>query len=133
MTDKEIIKALERCSRNKFNDCCGCPCFISDGRTPMQCMSDLMKNALDLINRQQAEIERLKKLLDEEEKKNLIFAKRFYKEGVEEFAERLSNKIINTPSEITETSADYLTGSAKRQLEIIDYIDEIRKEMVGDE
>lgn len=49
----------------------------------------LTRDALDLINRQQAEIERLKELLDEEEKKYNLCAKRFYKEGVKEFAERL--------------------------------------------
>ena len=52
MTDKEIIKALECCA--DLFDCTDCPCkeFCGD-------LGKLQQNALDLINRQQAEIERL--------------------------------------------------------------------------
>ena len=50
MTDKEIIKALECCI--KFIDCTECP---YKGIT--KCSVEV--DALDLINRQQAEIERL--------------------------------------------------------------------------
>ncbi len=58
MTDKEIIKALETCI---LGDCQGC--FYGD-TNQRGCTDDLMKNALDLINRQQAEIERLQKSVD---------------------------------------------------------------------
>ena len=51
MTDNEIIKALEYCINN--NTCKGCP-YSGKG-----CYIPLKKNSLDLINRQQAEIERL--------------------------------------------------------------------------
>ena len=50
MTDNEIIKALEDCSTYAYYYCS--ECGFKDG--------DLLKAALDLINRQQAEIERLK-------------------------------------------------------------------------
>ena len=52
MTDKEIIKALECCADIYY--CTDCPCkeFCND-------LGKLQKNALNLINRQQAEIERL--------------------------------------------------------------------------
>ena len=52
MTDKEIIKALECCTTGKK---CR-ECIMKDDGS---CMSHIRKNALDLINRQQAEIERL--------------------------------------------------------------------------
>ena len=75
LTDEEIIKRLERCVKrgNRNYD------------------TDIV---LDLINRQNAEIVRLKYLLDEEEKKYTICAKHFYKEAIKEFAERLKGKAM---------------------------------------
>ena len=54
MTDNEIIKALECCA-NETGSCLGCPLIncIED------CLQIKSKNALDLINCQKAEIERL--------------------------------------------------------------------------
>ena len=80
MTDNEIIKALECCSVNAEGNCRGCP--LLNDYSP--CGVKLTTNALDLINRQKAEIERLKsdndilsknmhnlcKELDEEKLKN---------------------------------------------------------------
>lgn len=54
MTDKEIIKALECCAGMQ-NDCVGCP--LIDFSSCEECMSELISNALDLINRQQEKIE----------------------------------------------------------------------------
>ena len=51
MTDNEIIKALECC---KKDDCDNCPNDFGN------CCANLSGCSLDLINRQQAEIERLK-------------------------------------------------------------------------
>ena len=54
MTDNEIIKALECCVKTEFiSDCAKCEMFAFD------CKDILIENALDLINRQKAEIERL--------------------------------------------------------------------------
>jgi hypothetical protein len=59
ITDAEIVKALKCCTNsfyNGFAKCEECPKF-----TEMSgCTIKLMCNALDLIKRQQAEIERLK-------------------------------------------------------------------------
>ena len=56
MTDNEIIKALECCShRNGDLPCVDCPAY----KIAQMCMEDLMSDAIDLINRQKAEIERL--------------------------------------------------------------------------
>ena len=58
MTDNEIIKALECCYGNKVN-CNECPMWEYEG----DCFEGLMKhNALSLINRQKAEIEKLELL-----------------------------------------------------------------------
>ena len=54
MTDNEIIKALECCG-NPYSICAECPIKDDHG-----CNEQLAKYALDIINRQQAEIERLK-------------------------------------------------------------------------
>lgn len=80
LSDEDIIKALECCIKN---DCDNCP-FDS-----LLNYSDCLKGFLDLINRQKAEIERLKQkpLYD------------FYKEkseAIKEFAERLKEKATST-------------------------------------
>ena len=60
MTDNEIVKALECCTSKM--QCFDCPRF--DGNWGMRafthCDTKLKSDALDLINRQKAEIERLK-------------------------------------------------------------------------
>lgn len=58
MTDKEIIKALECCSSNLQSTCDNCPIHY---RQSADCVAYLAKNALVLINRQKAEIEKLQK------------------------------------------------------------------------
>ena len=78
MTDNEIIKALECCFLNR--NCNGCS--LSD---KPRCLKVAVLGAIDLINRQQAEVE----------KENNTFAKRFYKEGIKEFAERLKPILFN--------------------------------------
>ena len=59
LTDEQIIKALECCTQEDYRTACkDCPCDD-------MCYTDLKsidKFALDLINRQKAEIERLKNL-----------------------------------------------------------------------
>ena len=56
MTDREIIKALECCNDC---DCKGCPC-----NSDSDCKGIDDAEILDLIKRQQAEIERLKEETD---------------------------------------------------------------------
>ena len=111
MTDNEIIKALEICShRNGDLPCEGCPAYS----IAQMCMEDLMSDAFDLINRQQAEIERLKKILAEEEEKYKLCAKRFYKVGIKDFAEKLKST--------------YFIDSER----LCCQVDKVFKEMVGD-
>ena len=62
MTDNEIIKALECCS--KHNCCNECPNFhtLCEGDSTV-----MVRKALDLINRQKAEIERLNSCVKSED------------------------------------------------------------------
>ena len=59
MTDKEIIQALACCQEVNV---CGCNCprtyYCLDDKS--ECITELITDALDLINRQQAEIDELK-------------------------------------------------------------------------
>ena len=55
MTDKEIIKVLECCGVKRT--CRNCPLYEE---RYADCIYTVLKNALDLITRQQAEIESLK-------------------------------------------------------------------------
>ena len=61
MTDNKIIKALEHCGIEC--KCSGCP--LDDSEFVSNCIDKLCKNALNLINRQKAEIERLEKRIGE--------------------------------------------------------------------
>lgn len=61
MTDNDIKKALECCISENGNDCEECPCQnIAYKQGNGGCCNQLSRYALDLINRQQAEIEKLK-------------------------------------------------------------------------
>lgn len=52
-------------------------------------------------------------------------------EAIQDFADLLRNKIVNTPSKFSckEETHDFLSGMAHRQFEIIDYIDTLIKEI----
>lgn len=120
MTDNEIIKVLEFCPEHN----CDVECPLFD--TPY-CVNVLMKNALDLIQRQQERIERLKDNLD------AVLAERAdHTEAIKEFADNLKKDIKNHRLEM------YLNGlkGTHRTDEmtyetIIEYIDNLLEEMVG--
>lgn len=120
-TDEEIIKAVE---------CCSEPCYVCD-ECPLYCVGvncssfELHRYALDLINRQKSEIDRLKECenLLKAEKHSLIKT-----EAVKEFANRLKNKIKTECNPYGKPTFDYDTSLA-----IMHYIDNLVKEMVGDD
>ena len=60
MTDSEIIKALECCN---VGPCPSCPLFVKGAG---HCVIDLKREALGLVKRQAAEIERLKQNTERE-------------------------------------------------------------------
>lgn len=87
MSDNEIKKALECCADEHRGCTDYCP-YVGK----ISCAFDLRKDALDLINRQQAEIERLEGELIEERtrRENAVNAYHEAKiEAIKEFAERL--------------------------------------------
>ena len=92
MTDNEIVKALECCllsNTHQEEDCNKCP--LED--TPYTICQNLMAfHSLALINRQKAEIERLKAALNcyEETSGN----KKAKTDAVKEFAERLKTGAV---------------------------------------
>ena len=119
MTDNEIKKALVWHSNDETH-CSGCP--YEEHSVTHYCVDMVIQDALDLINRQQADNERLKKLLEEADVNYNKCAKRFYKEGVKEFAERLKATCY-TYSDICGYKSTVID---------INEIDNLVKEMVGD-
>ena len=122
MTDNEIIKALECCSDDEPKFCSVCPYYLQD-KDNDYCREDMNKDALSIINRQKAEIERLEDLgkcyytsLQQIAKSN----HEIKAEAIKEFAERLKKV------------------SAKRTRDVYGEriffkdIDNLVKEMVGD-
>ena len=87
MTDNDIIKALETClSYEYISDCEKCQYFA------VGCQDKLIEQALDLINRQKEEIERLKDYpytTQIEVSKKL--ESQIKSEAITEFAERLKD------------------------------------------
>ena len=136
MTDNEIVKALEYCFTNDWNRTKCDKCKFYTGTT--QCVEDLKSASIYLIKRQQAEIERLKcemgKLLPKDcaytvqmEVSNKLETQ-IRAEAVREFAERLKNKIKTECNPYGKPTFDYDTSLA-----IMRYIDNLAKEMVGEE
>ena len=100
MTDEQIINALECCATDDGDDCFQCPycnLFFEPGNGG--CVNRCRKDALDLINRQKAEIERLKRgvtftitIEDFESIKETVISRldnKIKSEAIKEFAERL--------------------------------------------
>ena len=148
MTDKDIIKALEYCS-NEDGDCRKCPLYNS---TDEHCSNLVNKGALDIINRQQAEIEKLKNrffckiVIDEEQ------VRKYINEKVQEFeldiksikAEAVKEFAENTIERVEKAKLKYqrLCKEQGEEMEeymhihfngIIGIIDNLLKETVGDE
>ena len=59
MTDNEIIKALEYCQSETTENCNKCPLVFKGA-----CQQECLRKAFDLINRQQAEIEKQRIMLE---------------------------------------------------------------------
>ena len=82
MTDNEIIKALELCSADE--------CWCDDCLYENLCTdTDITKFALDLINRQKSEIERLNSPYEMQVEASKKLENSIKTEAVKEFAERL--------------------------------------------
>lgn len=116
MTDKDIIKALKCCSYDNYQ-CDNCPYAYKT--------CTVYKDAIDLINRQKAEIERLRsmnraKLATIHDLQ--IELKTAKSEAIKEFAERLKEKAYTYSS---------ITGYKSTVVDVCE-IDSVMEEMVGD-
>ena len=130
MKDNEIIKALECCA-DEDAPCSECPI----GRD-YDCRLKLAIRSLEIINRQKAEIENLKKGCDvyrqtasDNERMHLDvmweLTEKARAEAIKEFAERLKN-VINEDLQSGCDCADYLTD------DLPVFIDNLVKEMTED-
>lgn len=139
MTDKEIESSLKviatthNCNECKIRNCKWGTC---------NCSQITAQAALDLINRQKAEIKRLKECLkcvyeyDGEITEycvqgpcsNFKTVEQVKDEAYKEFAERLKNKIKTECNPYGKPTFDYDTS-----ISILRYIDNLVKEMAGEE
>ena len=125
MNDEEIIKALERCTEDE--DCTHCPSI----KEMPYCSNNIMTGALNLIKRQQTEIERLKNEIHTTKDAYIMLQTKneiIKSEVVKEFAERLKNKIKTECNPYGKPTLDYDSGIA-----IMRYIDNLVKEKVNNE
>lgn len=126
MTDKEIIKALECCHSTK-GGCKDCPLNY---RRSTDCVDYLEENALDLIRRQQAEINQFaeadKMVFDLKTVKNDDDIKAIQRDTVVNFAEKLKREKFCRLTEYDEGG-----WAAERLAVKVDDIDELVNEMFG--
>ena len=115
MTDAEIVKALECCSGDAEEKYCfSCPLYAID-----DCQNELNLSALDLINRQKAEIEKRDKSFIELIEVARLWEKKYENarvKAIKEFAERL--KTTN--------------GTMDKRIVSVERIDNLVREMVDD-
>ena len=83
MKDNEIMKAMECCSKNK--SCRDCP-YIDEADGRKWCNEKVYDGVISIINRQQAEIERLTNYIVSELS---VLPKKVKTETINDFVERL--------------------------------------------
>lgn len=119
MTDNEIIKALECCTDESYENCNECP-YSTD---TLSCERlKLLKDSLDLINTLKAEIERLKKEVSVARDAYISIQDRYEHtkaESYKEFAGIIKDKWFDNRYDSPDVDFD-------------DFIDNLLKEMVGE-
>ena len=120
MTDKQIITILECCASNENIECCK-KCVLCE---KYDCYSEISRNALDLINRQRTEIERLEDELQQSEQCADIIETMLEEKDKDIsdliFKER-SNAILEFAEALKQEADSYVT---------VDEIDSLVKEMM---
>lgn len=104
-TDAEIIKALECCNKFMVKHCVDCPLFERDFKS---CEKRLGMQALDLINRLQADCENYKQIAENQQR--IILDKAFEKKKLKAEIERLTKSVTTLTKSISE-----LTDEVERQ------------------
>lgn len=110
-TDEEIRFAMERCGTTENKSCEKCPYYTNTAT----CVERMLGDALELINRQQEEIEELRKAL-------LVKSTEIEAEAIKEFAERLKYTLVINNEGNTDIF-DYVFT--------LETLDNLVKEMVG--
>ncbi len=136
MTDEQIVKALECCGHQE--ECTICP--LDDMGGIDKCLHTLLLNALDLINRQKAEIEEKDIEIDIliRKKESLCDEISELKAEVERL-EKILDKRCDVCPAVTTAIKDFayrLKESFRKNLMLSSYVrkmvDDLVKEMVGD-
>lgn len=138
MSDEEIIEALELCcTQDGSIPCYDCPCW-DDG--VQKCEGLNYADVLGLINRQKAEIKKLKsknKILSRNadnafqeglNERRELFEPEIKSEAYKEFAERIKMSI---KASVVETLCNDVKGIYNAEY-VLDDIDTLLKEMVGE-
>ena len=112
MTEEQIVKALECCIVHE--NCEGCPCAKDNS---LYCLKATCKNALDLINSQRAELERLKNAYKQCAWERDVFAEDCKSGAIKEYKEKV--KAI-------------LMDKGIYPVVVKNALDEAEKEMVGE-
>ena len=106
-TDEEVIQAL-KCCADKTSDCCAsCPCQAKGLNEGPDCIPAVCQAALDLINRQKAEV--VNEVFDEVLKKLFEMQKRYEKVGHRGKAEQMMvarEEIFKLQKKFTEEKTD---------------------------
>ena len=141
MTDNEIIKALDCCSNASWSSCHDCP--YREKQFQNHCAFTMSGDALALINRQQAEIERLTKCRKEEVEKLMSAIDEVVTEAKSEAIKEFAERLITTFNDM-ECQAK-TTRKTVRVEELIDQanwiihtvaietIDKVKREMEGEQ
>jgi ribosomal protein L9 len=128
MTDVEIIEALKRCTSDDEHACNNCPSHKT------QCVN-LMKETLDLINRQQAELEDARNAVKsfKSKYKNALGVVREKQQVIESFTNigkmysEIKSEAIKEFAERMEAMSEYGTINVSPH-----QLDNLVKEMVGE-
>ena len=125
MTDEQIVKALECCSRH--GNCEGCP-YADDECITAEGESILMKETVDLINRQKAGVEQWK---EEANKYQTLWC-----DAVQDIQTAKSEAIKEFIKEHREIMMVFCDDDDQISLKVCEYdanTDNLVKEMVGEE
>ena len=129
MTDNEILKQLETCTY--YPNCPECP-YYEKSDIAHECMVGVMRNAYDLINRQQAEIERLNSCVMSEEQVREIMKSQMHT-VFKDIIEDATDKAIKEFAEKLKATRPHLNTGEQVFYIRPEEVDNLVKEMVGDE
>lgn len=130
MTDNEIIKAMQCVIGNDAN--CS-ECTYQKVLPFPSCRRMCAKNALDLINRQKTEIERLEQNINGIDIVSRNHIKVIRTQAIKEFAEEFEYFVLNEGIEVVEPKCkdyeSYINGANQFRYQIKNGINNIIKEM----